>query len=95
MSSSSALGDVALNAAELTSITSTLSEMLVQLVEVIAGAVDEMTESGDSASLDVEFLITSIDSDVFWECCNVSMDGDDVNGCCSIIEKNERFFMIM
>lgn len=61
--------------------------MLVQLVEVIAGAVvDEMAESGDCSSIDGVSFITSIDSDVLWECCNVSMDGDDVNGCCSILK---------
>lgn len=68
--------------------------MLVQLVEVIAGAViDEMAESGDCISLDVVSLSTSIDSDVFWECCNVSMDGDDVNACCSILK--ERKFNLL
>lgn len=59
-----------------TSITSTLSEIDVQLVEVNPGVVD-ITESGDNTSLDaVASLMTSIDSEVFWECCNVIMDGD-------------------
>lgn len=62
------------------SITSTLSEIDVQLAEVSAGPVD-MTESGDRASLGVPSLMTSIDSDVtdLWECCNVITDGDE--GC--------------
>lgn len=62
----------------MTSITSTLSEMDVQLVEVSAAAV-EITESGDKPSLGVPLPIISIDSDVFWECCNVMTDDD--NGC--------------
>lgn len=71
------LGEATLNVA-LASITSTLSEMDVQLADVCTGAV-EMTESGDRASHDVTSFIISMESDVLWECCNVIMDGDD--GC--------------